>query len=117
MKSRGRSRVTSKKQLGIRNRIETGAGKKSEQSKNRSETKQLLQTAPSYHSLLLMVNQSSLCGEMELLAWLKKDTERRDFNIWVYFKRNGPGLSYEEIKNLNSPITNEEIKSRIKSKT
>ena len=51
---------------------------------------------------------------MELLAWLKKDTERRDFNIWVYFKRNGPGLSYEEIKNLNSPITNEEIKSRIK---
>jgi len=49
-----------------------------------------------------------------LLAWLKKDTERRDFNIWVYFKRNGPGLSYEEIKNLNSSITSEEIKSRIK---
>ena len=56
VKSRGRSRVTNRKQLGIRNRIETGAGKKLEQSKNRSETKQLLQTAPSYHSVLLMVN-------------------------------------------------------------
>ena len=53
---------------------------------------------------------------MELLAWLKKETERSDFNIWVYFKRNGPGLSYEEIKNLNSPITSEEINQELNQK-